>query len=120
MRTSVLLGIGRYTLPIPRSIWQRQVGGDAHLDFMSEGHHRIRNFAVTELARSGEPLSPGRIAQALGLPLDRVVGILDDLERHMTFLFRDEQGAVTWAYPVTVDRTPHRVTLSTGEQFHAA
>jgi hypothetical protein len=120
MRTSLLLGIGRHMIPIPRSIWQKQVQGDAHLGFMSEDHHRIRNFAVTELARSGEPLLPERIAQAVELPVDRVASILDDLERHMTFLFRNEQGAVTWAYPVTVDRTPHRVTLSTGEQVHAA
>jgi hypothetical protein len=38
----------------------------------------------------------------------------------MTFLFRNEQGAVAWAYPVTVDRTPHYVTFSTGEQVYAA
>jgi hypothetical protein len=38
----------------------------------------------------------------------------------MTFLFRNEEGAVTWAYPVTVERTPHRVSLSTGEQVYAA
>jgi hypothetical protein len=38
----------------------------------------------------------------------------------MTFLFRNEQGSVTWAYPVTVDQTPHRVTFSSGEQVYAA
>jgi len=46
--------------------------------------------------------------------------ILEDLERHMTFLFRNDDGAVIWAYPVTVDRTPHHVKLSTGEQVYAA
>jgi hypothetical protein len=49
-----------------------------------------------------------------------VNAILDELEKHMTFLFRDEQGAVAWAYPVTVDRTPHHVTFDTGEQVYAA
>jgi hypothetical protein len=60
------------------------------------------------------------IAQALDLPLARVVEILADLEQHMTFLFRDEQGAVVWAYPVTVERTPHHVTFESGEQIYAA
>ena len=120
MDKSLLLGVGRHTLPIPRLIWQRHVQGAAQLDFMTEDHHRIRNFVVTQLPRSGEPLAPEVIAQALELPHDRVVAILDDLEKHMTFLFRDEGGAVEWAYPVTVDETPHRLTFSTGEQVNAA
>jgi hypothetical protein len=120
MDESLLMGIGHHTLPIPRLIWQRRVRGDAGLDFMSQDHHRIRNFVVTELPRVGEPLSPEFIAQALKLPLDQVVRILIDLEQHMTFLFRNEQGAVVWAYPVTVDQTPHRMTFSTGERVNAA
>jgi hypothetical protein len=46
--------------------------------------------------------------------------ILDDLEKKLTFLFRNEEGAVAWAYPVTVDKTPHHLTFSTGEQLYAA
>ena len=49
-----------------------------------------------------------------------MVGLLDDLEKHMTFLFRNAQGAVEWAYPVTVARTPHKVTFSSGEKLFAA
>ena len=120
MDDNLLLGLGRFTLPIPRMIWQRLVKGGAHLDFMSPEHHRVRNFVVTELPRAAKPLSPEYIGQKLNLPRPRVVDILDDLERHMTFLFRNPQGAVNWAYPVTVDRTPHRVTFSTGEQIYAA
>jgi hypothetical protein len=45
-----------------------------------------------------------------------VVTILDELEAHLTFVFRNEAGAVTWAYPVTVDETPHHATFSTGEE----
>ena len=120
MDNSLLLGFWRYMLPIPRVVWQRQVRGDARLDFMSEEHHLVRSYVVTELPRQGKPLSPQYIAQALSLPLAQVTGILDELERHMTFLFRNEQGAVAWAYPVTADRTPHRVTFGTGEQIYAA
>lgn len=117
---SLLLGVWRYMLPIPRPIWQSQVHGEAQLGFMSDEHHRVRDFAVLELPRVGKPLPPESIAQALDLPPAQVAGILDDLEKHMTFLFRNEQGAVTWAYPVTVDRTPHHVSFGTGEQVYAA
>ena len=117
--------------PIPDSETRARVTGevvrvikpdldDRDLDFMSVDHHRVRNFCVTELPRAGKPLTPEYIAQALGLPVERVVPMLDELERHMTFLFRNAEGAVTWAYPVTVDVTPHRVTFSTGEQVYAA
>ena len=117
---SLLLGVWRTMLPIPRPVWHSQVRGDAHLDFMTDEHHWVRDLVVLEIPRVGEPLTPEFIARALDLPLPRVVSILEDLEKHMTFLFRNEQGAVTWAYPVTVDKTPHRVTFGSGEQVYAA
>ena len=125
MSKRLLLGLGRMMLPIPRSIWQRQVakgeqGGHSRLSFMTEEHHRVRDFAVIELPRAGVPLSPELIAERLHLSVERVNVILDELEKHMTFIFRNERGAVAWAYPVTVDRTPHRITFSTGEQVYAA
>ena len=125
MNNNLLLGLLRCVLPVPRPLWQMQVSRNArHLDaglhFMSAEHHLIRNFVVRELPRVGKPLSPEFIAQNLNLPIAQVKNILDDLEKHMTFLFRNEQGAVIWAYPVTVDRTPHHVALSTGEQVYAA
>jgi hypothetical protein len=117
---SMLLGVWRYTVPIPRAIWRRQVRGDARLEFMSQEHHRVRNFVVREIPRVGQPLSPEFIARALGLPQARVTSVLEELEHHMTFLFRNENGAVAWAYPVTSDTTPHHMTFSTGEQVFAA
>ena len=120
MKDRLLLGLWRYMIPIPRMMWRRRVHGSAQLGFMSDKHHRIRNFVVRELARVGKPLSPEFIAQELSLPLAQVTGILDELEKHMTFLFRNEEGAVAWAYPVTADQTPHHVTFNTGEQVYAA
>ena len=92
----------------------------SRLNFMTHDHHRIRDFVVLELPQKGEPIKPEYIANTLDLPGDRVVEILDDLEKHMTFLFRNAEGAVAWAYPVTVERTPHHVTFSSGEQIYAA
>jgi hypothetical protein len=91
----------------------------AGLSFMSEDHHRVRDFAVLELARSGAPLAPETIAESLDLPVPRVVSILEELEKHLTFVFRGDQRVVTWAYPVTVDQTPHRARFSTGEEAYS-
>jgi hypothetical protein len=120
MDDQLLLGLWRCVLPIPPQIWQRVVKGDSDLDFMSADHHRIRNLVVEALPRAGKPLTPEWISAKLDLSLPVVVEILDELERNLTFLFRDTEGAITWAYPVTVDRTPHHVSFSSGEQIYAA
>jgi hypothetical protein len=120
MDDRLLLGLWRCVLPVPPQVWQRAVKGDAQLDFMGVDHHRVRNLVVRELPRKGEPLTPEWIGRELDLSLPQVVEILDELERNMTFLFRNPEGAVTWAYPVTVDKTPHQVTFSTGEKIYSA
>jgi hypothetical protein len=122
---SLLLGIWRLTVGLPGPLWQREVARQARgavegLGFMSGDHHRVRDFAVRGLPRVGTPLSPDFIAQELDLPLPRTIAILDELEQNMTFLYRGDGESVTWAYPVTVDRTPHRVTFSSGERIFAA
>ncbi len=125
MNNSLLLGLSRCVLPVPPILWQRQVSRkarhmDAGLGFMSAEHHLVRNHVVKELPGMAGPMQPEFISRGVGLPLAQVEIILDDLERHMTFLFRDGSGAVTWAYPVTVEKTPHHVALSTGDQTYAA
>ncbi len=87
---------------------------------MSQEHHLVRDLVVRELPRAGQPLSPKFISERVGLPLERVCAILDELERRLTFLYRGDGESVSWAYPVTVDRTPHRVTYSSGEEGYAA
>ncbi len=123
MSSGLWLGLGRFMVPLPRVLWQWQMRAHASktdLGFMSEEHHRVREMVVRELPRVGEPISPESIAQELSLPLERVESILDELDRQMTFVCRDERGAVVWAYPVTTATTPHRVALSSGEEVYAA
>ena len=55
MNKRLLLGLGRMMLPIPRIVWQRQVAkngqdGQSSLSFMTEEHHRVRDFAVLRSA----------------------------------------------------------------------
>lgn len=120
MDDQLLLGLWRCVLPIPPQIWQRVVKGDSNLDFMSADHHRVRNLVVEALPRVGKPLTPEWISDELDVSLPVVLDILNELESNMTFLFRNGAGAVTWAYPVTVDQTPHHVLFSSGEQIYAA
>lgn len=125
MNKSLLLGLGRFLLRIPRPIWQQEVARSARaseksLAFMTADHHKVRDFVVREMPRIAEPIPPERIARDLNMELERVVSILDELEEKLTFLYRDEAGAVIWAYPVTVEKTPHRITFSSSEQIYAA
>lgn len=118
-------GHGKRMIPVPRTLMKRHVEDGAkktaeRLAFMTEDHHRVRDFVVLEIPRVGAPLSPDLIARELEIPLDAVANILDELERNLTFLFRNPEGEVAWAYPVTTDPTPHHVTFSTGESIFAA
>jgi hypothetical protein len=90
------------------------------LSFMTGEHHRVRDFAVTELPRLGRALSLAHIAEGTGLSRDRVEAIVNELEVNRFFLVRDGERRVSWAFPVTSERTPHRLELSTGEAIHAA
>jgi len=94
---------------------------DDHLAFMTAAHRAVRNFVVRELPRNGgRPLAPAQIASSLRLDSQSVTGLLEDLESHLLFLVRNAQGEVSWAFPATTDRTPHRLRFSTGERIFGA
>jgi hypothetical protein len=90
------------------------------LAFMTREHHLVRDEVVRGIPRVGRPIAPEAIAGKTGLPRERVASVLDDLESHLFFLVRNEEGAVSWAFPVTSEPTPHRLDLSTGESTYAA
>jgi hypothetical protein len=93
----------------------------ARLAFMTAEHHLVRNFAVRELPyENGKPINVDRIAATMGLPMARVHAIVEELERHLFFLVRNEAGEISWAFPVTTEPTPHRLQFSTGERAHGA
>ena len=125
MEEKILLGRGRQMLEHSESVWKGHLaqvpehGGD-RLSFMTDKHHQIRYFVVRELVDGGKPVEPQVISGRLDLPLEQVEVILDELERKLFFLVRNAQGAVAWAYPVTVEPTPHRLNFSTGGRLFAA
>jgi hypothetical protein len=125
MEETVLMAQGDRITEISREDWEEGIAAvrghvAAGIAFMTDEHHRVRNFVVRELPRVGSPITPEFIAESVALIPVRVKVILDELEKHMTFLFRNEQGAVVWAYPVTVEPTPHRIRFGTGESLYAA
>ncbi|MGB3713783.1 MAG: hypothetical protein WA996_05065 [Candidatus Promineifilaceae bacterium] len=125
MNETVRLGRGNQFIEIPQHTWEEHVSESAKhtketLSFMSPEHHRVRYFVVDALVRYGEALLPETISKALDLPFDQTFSILDDLEKNLFFLVRNKEGAVVWAYPVTVERTPHRLTFDSGERLYGA
>lgn len=125
MKDKVLMGRGReFTTIAQRELEHHLELGPEHgktrLAFMSAHHHRIRDYAVVQLAREGAPIAPEIFSEALKIPLDRVNTILSELEKHLFFLVRNESKAVAWAFPITSDETPHRLIFSTGEKIFAA
>jgi hypothetical protein len=121
----VLLGSGHRMLPIPWFVFTRLVPREARkskraLGGLDEEHRRVHHFVVRELPRPAAPMAPERIADRLGMELPRVIEILDELERRLIFLFRPGGREVVWAYPVTVEPTPHKLAFSSGERLWAA
>ena len=126
MKDVILIGKQERILEVSAEHWRKHLGQAQHqpsarLSFMTGDHHLIRNFVVRELPdNQGKPLSAEDIANRLQLPLPRVNALLDDFEKHLFFLVRNEIGKVSWAFPVTTDRTPHRLSFSSGERIFAA
>jgi hypothetical protein len=120
----VLLGVGRRMVPVPEWLFQPMVKRDtkklAKRPDLEPDQRRLQHFAVREIPRRREAISPEVFAAELDLSLDEVRMILDELERRMTFLCRRGGDDVNWAYPVTADETPHQVRIDGCAAFSAA
>jgi hypothetical protein len=115
VKENILASAGNQLTEIPREIWEQHEAQTLQdiskvLGFMTKAHHLIRYFVVP----------PELISDELKIPLERTIEIIDDLEKNLFFLVRNEQGEISWAFPVTADKTPHQLTFSTGERLNAA
>jgi len=125
MEKKVLLGRDQQILEIPQTMWKQHLTqipqhSQTRLNFMTKAHHQVRNFAVRELVNRQKPIEAEFISELLKIPDEQVNSILDELERKLFFLVRNEQNEVAWAYPVTVETTPHRLNFSSGECLFGA
>lgn len=110
---------------IPPYLWEKRIEKAKHkvnqaTRFMSSEHRLVHHFVVREMPWIGSPIPAEMVAQYLAIPLERTTEILRDLEKRLTFLCRNDQGQVVWAYPVTVEKTPHSITFDSGEHLYAA
>ena len=126
MQDRILIGRQDKIISIPDDVWRQHLAraqqhGSSRLSFMTEDHRRIRQFVVSELPRNdGKALAAEAISKRLMIPFDRVVEILAELQKRLFFLVLNDAGEVSWAFPVTRDRTPHRLSFSSGERIFAA
>lgn len=125
MANKLMLGFWRFLLNVPPNLWQKQIYRARKRvrrenSFMTKEHRLIHHTVVRELPETSMPLGPDYLAKATGVKENRVREILDELEKRMTFIWRNPEGSVVWAYPVTVEKTPHRVTFSSGQEAYAA
>ncbi|MDZ4165328.1 MAG: hypothetical protein U1C55_09390 [Smithellaceae bacterium] len=125
MTNKLLIGFWRTMVGVPPVLWEKQIERMRHkvkksTRFMSPEHRLVHHYVVRELPRVGEPIPVERVALGLALGVEQTIEILKELEERLTFLYRNEQGQVLWAYPVTVEKTPHRITFGSGERLYAA
>ena len=124
MFEKILLGVGPRMVPVPEWLFRKMVQRDArklaNRPPLEPDERRVQHFAVREIPRRREPISPDVFATELDLSLEQVSQILDELERRMTYLCRRGGEDVVWAYPVTAEMTPHQVEMDGGEAFSAA
>jgi hypothetical protein len=112
-------------IPAPVFILNREIEKMAkimkvRMNKLPEEKRRIHHYVVRELPNAGQPISLEFIAQGLKMPVERVSILVDEMEKDKSFFYRYHSEGINWAYPVTVDNTPHHVTFSTGEQVNAA
>jgi hypothetical protein len=125
VENALVMRLGRAGLRVPGVVWQRIMAAQARrsaagISWMTPDHHRVRDFAFTEIVRTGQTLSPRQIAAGTGLSASRAAGVTGELERGKTFLYRSDGVNVDWAYPAAAAVTPHRVRFDSGETLYAA
>ncbi len=124
--SSVLVGRGNTFERIDEEAWKAAVANavthmPGRLAFMTPSHHRVRNAAVRELPLNGGlPLSMAQVARAAAVPEAAVPRIAAELERNLFFVVRSDEDYISWAFPVTSDRTPHHLTFDSGESIFGA
>ena len=121
----VLLGHNKRMLPIPWFVFARLLRRGAGktktaLGGLNDNQRLVHHFVVKNLPGYAKPMPPEYIAVSLEMDQTAVIDILDELERRLIFLFRPNGREVVWAYPVTAEPTPHKLSFSSGEKIWAA
>ena len=125
MNDWLMAGVWRHILRLPPGLGEKRVGQLAQraqevVGQLSAEDRSVHHFVAKELPRFGGPIPAQAIAGSLDLPEAKVIEVLIGLEARKGFLFRNDEGAVVWVYPMTVEPTPHHVRFRSGETLYAA
>lgn len=121
----IFMGFCGFMLKIPPLLSDRGArkganGAKANAAFLSKEERNVHHFIVKKMAVVKSPIRAELIVEELGLSEDRVLKIIDKLESLKTFIFRSDGKGINWAYPLSLEDTGVRLTVSSGEQFFAA
>ena len=120
------LSIGGFLVPVPGSLvrfltrreaarWARR---RAKLTPLQRKLHAV---VVRELPGSHGSLPAQTIADVAKEPLASVTSALENLQTWLGFIALDQNGAVDWAYPMTVAaNSPHHLAFESGERMTGA
>jgi len=119
------MGIGKFMVPIPLVISNSGLkkgvsGAKAKAQHLSEEERKVHHFVVRKMASVDEPIKAQLVAEETGFTVDEVEKAIDKLESLKTFLYRSDGRGIDWAYPLSLDDTGHRMTVTTGESFNVA
>ena len=125
LKRRMLMGIGKFMIPIPRVISSKGLEkgvsrARAKADLLSPEERTIHHFIVNRMTKTKIPLTAEQVGKELDLPVDRVEATIDKLEVLKTFIYRSDGKGINWAYPLSLENTGHKITASTGERFFAA
>ncbi len=125
MRNKLMAGIWRYLVGVPPFLWEKQIKKAMgkvirSTQFMTPEHRQVHHYVVKEMPYLAKPISSELVAENLGLNPNRALEILRELEKRLTFLSMNKDSEVVWAYPITVEKTPHAIKFNTGEELYAA
>ena len=105
LKRRMLMGIGRFMVPIPRVIASKGLGkgvagARTKADLLSPEERKIHHFIVSRMAETKTPLTAAQVGKGLDLPVDRVEATIDKLEELKTYLYRSDGKGINWAYPL--------------------
>lgn len=119
------LGLQRHMLKLPAAVGRRRVAAVAKqartvMEELSDEDRDLHRFLVTELPVVGAPLTTEWIGGKRGVPASDVAEQLDELGERKALIARNNDGDVTWTYPVTVEATAHHLSFRSGDRLYAA
>jgi hypothetical protein len=121
----MIVGIGSFMFPIPRFFSQKGLGkgvcgAKEKTTLLSDQEQCVHYYIVEQMAVAREPIRAKSVSTALGIPVEKVVQMIDKLEGLKTFLFRSDGKTVDWAYPLSLQNTGHELISLKGERLFAA